>query len=192
MKARERCQRRMAEGLERRKGQQVEAWTCPPSDVPPGKIVEDGCGTRHRTRAAAERCAKHWTRRGRRPVPGLRGGGPDAILPAVPVRIDHRTRQRLPPPTHAVPEAEATNNTADTLAAITRRTRQQRTCRCGHSARRSNCGKVSVLWGSGTWIRGGPVSGWAAEPARRRHRPRRRTGAMAAQSSIMEISVTEP
>ena len=43
------------------------------------------------------------------------------------------TRRRLPPPVHAAPEAEARDETADALAVIARRARQQRTCReCGH------------------------------------------------------------
>ena len=133
MTARVRWLRRIAEGLARRKGRWVEAWTCTPSEGLPGEIVEDGCGTRHRTRETAERCARRWTRRRRRPVPGLRGEGRDAILPAVPVRIDPKTRRRLPPPTHTASEPEAASETVDALALIGRRARQQRTClECGH------------------------------------------------------------
>lgn len=157
MKARERWRRRIAEGLARRKKRRVEAWTCTPSGVPPGEIVDDGCGIRHRTRAAAERCARRRTRRMRRPVSGLRGGGRGAILPAVPVRIDRDTRRRLPPLTHAVPETEATNETADLLAVIARRTRQQRTCpECGHVRDRAIAGRCPTC--------GAPVPGFGVDP----------------------------
>ena len=133
MTARVRWLRRIAEGLARRKRSQVEAWTCTPSAGHPGETVKDGCGIRHRSRQAADRCARRFTRRMRRPVPGFRRGARDAILPAVPVRIDPQTRRRLPPSTHAAPEAEARDETADALAAIARRARQQRTCgECGH------------------------------------------------------------
>ena len=157
MKARERWERRMAEGRERRKGRQVEAWTCTPSDVPPGRIVEDGCGTRHRTRATAERCARRWTRRRRRPVSGLRGEGRGAILPAVPVRIDRRTRQRLPPRTPEVREEETPHDTADVLAAITRRKRKRLTCRaCDHVRDGAIAGKCPSC--------GAPVPGFEVDP----------------------------
>lgn len=133
MTARVRWLRRIAEGLARQKRPRAEAWTCTPSAVHPGETVKDGCGIQHRTRAAAERCAQRLTGRMRRPVPGLRRGARDAILPAVPVRIDPHTGRRLPPSTHDVPEAEARDETADHLAAIARRARQRRTCReCGH------------------------------------------------------------
>lgn len=133
MTARLRWLRRIADGLVRQKQPQVEAWTCTPSAGHPGETVKDGCGTRHRTRAAAERCAQRLTRRMRRPVPGFRRGARDAILPAVPVRIDPRTGRRLPPSTHAQSEAGTRDETVDALAAIGRRTRQQRTCgECGH------------------------------------------------------------
>ena len=156
MTARVRWLQRIAEGLARRKGRRV-AWTCTPSDGLPGETVEDGCGTRHRTRETAERCAQRLTRRRRRPVPGLRGGGRDAILPAVPVRIDPKTRRRLPPPNPTVPEAEATSETVDALAAITRRARQQRTClKCGHVRAGAMAGRCPAC--------GAPVPGFGEDP----------------------------
>ena len=157
MTARVRWLRRIAEGLARRKGRWVEAWTCTPSEGLPGEIVEDGCGARHRTRETAERCARRWTRRRRRPVPGLRGGGRDAILPAVPVRIDPQTRRRLPASTHAVPEAEATSETVDALASIGRRARQQRTClECGHVRDGATAGRCPAC--------GASVPGFGVDP----------------------------
>ncbi|WP_423925349.1 hypothetical protein [Candidatus Palauibacter sp.] len=157
MTARERWLRRIAEGLARQKRRGVEAWTCTPSAGLPGETVKDGCGTRHRTRATAARCAGRWTRRRRRPVPGLGREGRDAILPAVPVRIDRDTRRRLPPPAHAAPEAEATDETADALAAITRRARQQRTCReCGHIRDGALGGRCPAC--------GAPVPGFGVDP----------------------------
>lgn len=131
MKARARWRRRIAEGLARRRRPQAEAWTCTPSNVLPGEVVTNGCGVRHRTRAKAEQCARRWTRRNRRPVPGLQAQGRDAILPAVPVRIDRQTRRRLPP--RAAPEADTESEALDALVAISRRARQRRKCgECGH------------------------------------------------------------
>lgn len=133
MTARVRWLQRITEGLARRKPERAEAWTCTPSEGLPGETVKDGCGKRHRTRETAARCARSWTRGRRRPLPGLRRGGRDAILPAVSVRIDRDTRRRLPPPAHAAPDAEMTDETADALAVIARRARQQRKCgECGH------------------------------------------------------------
>lgn len=155
--ARARWLRRMAEGLARRKRGRAVAWTCTPSEGLPGETVKDGCGKRHRTRETAARCARSWTRRRRRPVPGLRRGGRNAILPAVPVRIDHDSWRRLPPAAHAAPEPEATNETADALAVIARRTRQRRTCwECGHVRDGALAGQCPAC--------GAPVPGSGVDP----------------------------
>ena len=157
MTARVRWLQRIAEGLARRKGRRRVAWTCTPSEGLPGETVKDGCGTRHRTLAAADRCAQRLTRRRRRPVPGLRRGGRDAILPAVPVRIDAKTRRRLPPPAPTVPEAEATSETVDALASIGRRARQQRTClECGHVRDGATAGRCPAC--------GARVPGFGVDP----------------------------
>ena len=121
MTARVRWLRRIAEGLALRKRPQVEAWTCTPSAGHPGETVKDGCGIRHRSRQAAERCARRFTRRMRRPAPvsgagrGTRSSQPcrcaSTPIRGVAFRPQHtpRPRQRrgTKPPTPSRPSRGA-------------------------------------------------------------------------------------